>query len=175
MITVASVVEGDGEVRALPVLVRRIAHEHGVYDVEVPFPFRLPRTKFLIPAEFARAVEFQARRVVDRGGVVALLDADDDCAVELTKRIRTAYDGHRSFVLVASVREYESVLLVGDGVPADVAESKRDAKGELRQRLGAYRETIHQAKLSAALDLDMARGCRWFRKFESDLLAVLRG
>jgi hypothetical protein len=111
VITVASVVEGDGDVRALPVPVRRIAHEHGVYEVEVPFPFRLPRAKFLIPAEFARAVELQARRIVDRGGVVALLDADDDCAVEL----------------------------------------------------------------SATLDLGMARDCRWFRKFESDLLAILRG
>jgi hypothetical protein len=173
MITIAGVVEGDGEVRALPVLVRRIAHEHGIYDIEVPLPFRLPRTKFLIPAEFARAVEFQARRIAGRGGIVALLDADDDCAVELTKRIRTAYDGHRSFAIVASVREYESVLLMGQGVTADFAESKRDAKGELRRRLGAYRETIHQEKLSATLDLTLARECRWFRKFEQDLLAIL--
>jgi hypothetical protein len=175
MITIATVVEGEGEVHALPVLIRRVAQEHGVYDLSVPRPFRLPRSKFLSPAEFGRAVELQARRVEDRGGVVALLDADDDCAVELVKQIRSAYGGHRSFGLIAPVREFESVFLAAHGIRADVAESKRDAKGEMKRLLGAYRETVHQARLSATLDLDRARECRWFRKLEKELLAVLDG
>lgn len=76
---------------------------------------------------------------------------------------------------MASVREYESVFLVAHGVPVATAEVVRDAKGEMKRLLGTYRETIDQAKLSAALDLDRARECRWFRKFEKELLAILRG
>ena len=117
MITVAAVVEGDGEVRALPALVRRLAGEHGVYGVAVPPPYRL----------------------------------------------------------VAAVREYESVLLAAEGMDAAEAEARRDAKGELRRLLGSYRETVHQARLSAVLDLDRARECRWFRKFDKELPAILRG
>ena len=118
MITVATVVEGDGEIRAVPELIRRLAHQHGVFDVVLPRPFHLPRSKWLTPSEFGRAVELQSRRVEGRGGVVALLDADDDCAVELTKQ------------------------LVGpSGAP----------------RMRENRE------------------CRWFRKFEAELLSILRG
>jgi hypothetical protein len=175
VITVACVVEGDGEVRALPALVRRVAQAHGIHDVMVPLPFRLPRAKFTNPAELGRAVELQARRAGESGGVLVLLDADDDCAVDLMKSITASYTGGRRFGLVVAVREYESILLAAHGVPAADAEAKRDAKGELRRLLGQYRETVHQARLSAALDLASARECRWFRKFEKELLAILRG
>jgi hypothetical protein len=173
MTTIASVVEGDGEVRALPVLIRTLAAVHGVAHVDVPRPFRLPRSKFLVPEEFARAIELQARRVM-AGGVIAVLDADDDCAVELVDRIRKDYPGSRQFRLVAAVREYESIFLAG--LTERDPESVRGAKELLRTATGVpYRETVHQAKLSAALDLDRARECRWFRKFEKELLAILRG
>ncbi len=175
MITVACVVEGDGEVRALPALVRRVAETHGIHDVVVPAPFRLPRAKITNPAELSRVVELQPRRAGDSGGVLVLFDADDDCAVDLTKSIRASYAGGRQFGLVVAVREYESVLLAAQGIPAADAEAKRDAKGELRRLLGQYRETVHQARLSAALDIVSARECRWFRKFEKEVLAILRG
>lgn len=75
-----------------------------------------------------------------------LLDADDDCAV----------------------------FLAGEG--ADAPESVRGAKERLAALTGRpYRETVHQAKLSAVLDVERARECRWFRKFEKELLAILRG
>jgi hypothetical protein len=175
LITVASVVEGHGEVTAVPELIRRIAFAHGVWDVQAPRSHRLARAKFLDAAELGRAVELQSRRVEDRGGVVAVLDADDDCAVKLADRILAACQGQRPFALVASVREYESVLRVAHGVTPAAAEVVRDAKGEMKRLLGTYRETIDQAKLSATLDLDRARECRWFRKFEKELLAILRG
>jgi hypothetical protein len=179
VITVATVVEGHGEVRALPTLVRRVAAAHGgpaaVFEVRVPPPFRLARSAFLQPAELARAVELQARRVDGAGGVVVLLDADDDCAVDLTKRIRATYGGSRAFALVAAVREYESVFLPQLGFDGPDAEAVRDAKGEVGRLAGAYKETVHQERHSATLDLDHARRCRWFRKFEKELLAILRG
>jgi hypothetical protein len=170
--TLASVVEGGGEVLALPVLVRRIADAHGVHGVRVIRPFLLPRSRFLVPEEFERAIEIQARRVDGSGGVLALLDADDDCAFELTKQIRATYRGGRQFSLLAAVREYESLFLAGKVARA---EEIRDAKSAVRALTGAaYKETRHQAKLTATVDLDDARQCRWFRKLESELLAIFR-
>ncbi|MCG5216727.1 hypothetical protein [Streptosporangium sp. KLBMP 9127] len=43
-ITIASIVEGDGEVSALPVLLRRITTELQVWNVRIPPPRRVPRT-----------------------------------------------------------------------------------------------------------------------------------
>ena len=91
-------------------------------------------------------------------------------AIELAKRIRASYGGHRPF---ASVREYESIFLAARD--AEDPESVRGAKERLQALTGApYRETVDQAKLSAALDLTPARACRWFRKFEKELLAIIR-
>jgi hypothetical protein len=175
VITVGTVVEGDGEVRAIGPLIRRVGAEHGHFAVNIPPPFKLSRSKFTDPAELGRAVELQSRRITGPGGVLILLDADDDCALELSEQIRASYVGGRSFGLVVAVREYESVLLATHGMdPAD-AEAKRDAKGELRRLVGPYRETVHQAKMSAMLDVSLARGCRWFQKFEKELLAILHG
>lgn len=174
MTTIGTVVEGDGEVRAMPSLIRTIAFAHGFYDVEVPRPFKLPRSKFLVPSEFSRAVEIQYRRTDGNGAVLALLDADDDCALELADAILKSYDGGRPLRLVVAVREYESIFLAGltDRDP----ESVRGAKELLRQLTGApYRETVHQAKYSASLVLERARDCRWFRKLEKELLAILGG
>lgn len=175
MTTVAAVVEGDGEVRAFQPLVRRVAYAHGIYDLEVVTPFRLPRAKFGDPVALGRAIELQARRVRGAGGVLVLLDADDDCAVDLARRLKASHVSERRYAVVAAVREFESVLLAAYGVRPVDAESKRDAKGELRRLLGEYRETVHQAKLSAVLDLELARGCRWFRKLEKELVGILRG
>jgi hypothetical protein len=40
VITIASIVEGHGEVKALPILIRRILNEVGIYP-QVPEPHRL--------------------------------------------------------------------------------------------------------------------------------------
>lgn len=170
MITVAAVVEGEGELQALPVLIRRLAYAHEIYDVRVAESFLLPRPKFMIPEEFELAIEVQARRVDGPGGVLALLDADDDCAGELVERIRSSYRGKHKFVVVVAVREYESLFLAGN---VSNPEEIRDAKRLVRALTGAYKATRHQPKLSAALDLELARECRWFRKLERELLGIL--
>ena len=48
MISVASIVEGDGEVAALPILLRRLAHEMDpVTQINPLPPIRVRRDKFL--------------------------------------------------------------------------------------------------------------------------------
>jgi hypothetical protein len=88
-LTIAPVVEGHGEVSALPVLLRRIARELGVYEHElkVCHPNRIPRSTLATPAGIANAVEQAAVRVSGDGGVLVLFDADDDCPQDLVSKL----------------------------------------------------------------------------------------
>lgn len=47
MSKVMAIVEGDGEVGAVPILLRRIAEGLGRFDIEVPSPIRVRRGRFL--------------------------------------------------------------------------------------------------------------------------------
>ena len=77
MVRIASVVEGHGEVEALPVLIRRICEEQGEYGHEVGKPHRIHRPEMHTPKVLA-AVRIQRARVGESGIVVVLYDADDD-------------------------------------------------------------------------------------------------
>jgi hypothetical protein len=54
--TIASIVEGDGEVPALPKLLHRIAAELGAPNLLTPTPMRIPRGKITIVGGIERAV-----------------------------------------------------------------------------------------------------------------------
>lgn len=93
-VTIASVVEGEGEVRALPKLLFRLAAESAIADLRVPPPMRVPRGRLVADGGIERAVSAAAQRVPARGGVLVLLDADDDCPAKhgpvLLRRARAA-------------------------------------------------------------------------------------
>jgi hypothetical protein len=110
-LTIASIVEGHGEVEAVPILVRRIlAERHGIYDPEILKPHRVPRTKVRSEA-LINAVTLQARRV-GCGGILVVIDADDDCAVTLAvdikKRLPAMTEGGALVEVAIAVREYEA-------------------------------------------------------------------
>jgi hypothetical protein len=86
--TIASIVEGDGEALALPRLLHRIATERGVPVLLTPPPKRLSRGKITVAGGIERAVEAEALRVPGKGGVLVLLDADDDCPADYGPRLR---------------------------------------------------------------------------------------
>lgn len=112
-VTIACVVEGHGEGPALPKLLYRIARELSVWDLRVPEPFRMPRGKLVAAGGIERVVETQARRVGGAGGVLVLLDADDDCPAtlgpSLLMRARAARPDKAVSVVLAS-REFENVV-----------------------------------------------------------------
>lgn len=104
----ASVVEGHGEVGAVPVLLRRIAAEqYGRVDCTVPSPHRVKRGQMISSDFLDRAVQTQMARVGPSGGVLILLDADDDCPVQLAASLRGRLPDPRVEVVVA-VREFEA-------------------------------------------------------------------
>jgi hypothetical protein len=193
--TIVCIVEGYGEVKALPVMLRRFAERCGVYDLRVPEPIRVPRDRFLNrDDEFRRIVALASLRAAGGGLVLIVLDADDDCPVALSREVSTKaaslLRGAACSVVMAN-REYESWLIAAApslaskrGLPDVVeqprdSESIRDAKDWLSERMVAhsgncYRPVVDQAALSAVVDLDEALSqSRSLRKLEKRVVAYL--
>jgi Domain of unknown function (DUF4276) len=182
------IVEGHGEVEALPILVRRVLARQGIADVEIPRPFRMPKGKMLKQDELARAVEMMARKTAPSGALLILLDADDDCPAELGQRILERVEEarrDRPLSVVVANREFEAWFLGAAeslrgqrGLPSDLAAPKspedvRDAKGWLDSRMvRGYSETLDQPALASMFDLDAAERLPSFAKLKRDLIRI---
>lgn len=65
---VVAIVEGDGEVEAVPVLIRRIASEIAHFDVTTVLrPIRVPRQRIVKPGELERYSRLAAHLGGDDG------------------------------------------------------------------------------------------------------------
>lgn len=189
MTRVIAIVEGDGEVQALPILLRRLmAWQTPDTYCDILYPIRVQKDRFLNKAEeFRRFLSLAALKAGEDGWILILLDADDDCPANKGAEILVnsqAIIPHRRLSVVLANREFEAWYLASalsiDGhrgftagiVPADFdAERPRDAKGWLGTRIasGKYRETTDQAGFAAIFDLEQAFcGSRSFRKLCSE-------
>jgi hypothetical protein len=188
MSRVVAIVEGAGEVAALPVLLRRLTDWKmpGTY-VDVATPIRVRRDRFLNrEEEFARHMLLAAAKCGDDGWILVVLDADDDCPAELALSILNRAQqcvSHRRVSVVLATREYEAWFIAAarslegyrgfhlqpDDTPE--AETPRDAKGWVARRITgkSYRETTDQPAFTRHLDLQQAfDGSRSFRKLCSE-------
>lgn len=176
------IVEGHGEVAALPALLRRLRDEAGVFHIDVGPPIRRTRHQLVTESELRRSVEL-ALLQPHCGAVLILLDSDDDCPAELGPRLQqlsqTAARGVPCAVVLAH-REYEAWFLGAmeslrgkrgidvNAVSLAEPERPRDAKRALEAFLPArrsYSEMLDQPALSAVFDLSSSyRLCRSFRK-----------
>lgn len=185
MVNVVAIVEGDGEVAALPILLRRL-NAWLTPDVAglIATPIRVPRMRFINrDEEFNRYLALAAAKCESGGWILILLDADDDCPAELGQSLlerAQAAVGHRPVAVVLANREYEAWFLaasvslngargltLSENDELVSAEAPRDAKGWLGHRMtgGRYSETRDQPAFSALMDLDAARArSRSFRK-----------
>ncbi|WP_435113555.1 DUF4276 family protein [Nocardiopsis synnemataformans] len=115
-VTIAPIVEGHGEHRAVRDLLTRVATEYADTWIDVAQPFRLDSAKMRKSDELTRAVLLQSRRVPDRGGVLVLRDGDDKditCPVELARSIALDSALARCPVeVVIACPEYEAWFLV---------------------------------------------------------------
>ena len=83
VVTIASIVEGHGDVFALPKLLHRLAKGFPMVDLRTPKPpWRRSRGSLVAAGGIEREVESNSW-VGPSGGVLVLLDADDDCPAEL--------------------------------------------------------------------------------------------
>lgn len=173
---IATIVEGQGEVIAVPVLLRRLLEEISPEPwIDVPRPRRIGRGSLVKAGGIEDAVAAVAEQGGPGTGVLVLLDADDDLPCELAPRLlsraRVARPDRQASVVLAK-REFEAWFLAaapslrgvrglaGDlDAPAD-PEAPRDCKGWLSARRSdgrAYKPTADQAALAAVFDLAMAR------------------
>ena len=176
MTRIVSVVEGHGEVAALPLLLRRMAEWRtpGSY-VDVQRPIRVSRDRFLNrQEEFERHIQFAGSKCGDGGWLLVLLDADDGCPAQIgpatLERARGILPNHSISVVFAN-REFEAWFigaaesLIGERglavTPGDLKinpEIPRDAKGWLGARMGrtGYGETTDQPAFASRMSLQQA-------------------
>ena len=192
-VTIACIVEGHGEIEAVPVVVRRIARE-AVPDLalQISPPFRVPRSRLVKSSELERTVELAARRVGRAGGILIVLDSDDDCPALLASELLQRAQDVRSDIpirVILAKREFEAWFLAaaeslrgrrglaGDLESPSEPESVRGAKEWLTAHMTEgrrYVETLDQSALAAVFDLDRARQARSFDKFFRDVLGLLQ-
>jgi len=180
-VKIIRIVEGQGEVAAVPILLRRIAQSLNVYDAQVGKPIRCPRHKLVKPGELERAIELAVLKGGIEGRVLLLVDADDDCPAQLGPDLLKRAKAARvdiSIGVVLAKREFEAWFLGSleslrneDGIPPGEGlhrepEDIPGAKEHLRGLLGIpYSEVIDQPAMAALFDMDRAReNCPSFDK-----------
>lgn len=187
------IVEGDGDLQAVPVLIRRLLQDvHHRFDIQLlPAQRRgeWPRVK----REFER---FYLSARLHNAPIFWILDFDcDDCVdVHLEerwlKKRAAELDPQGKIEVAFIVKEFESLFLYDEAstrgafpeLPLSIRfptqpEAVRDAKGWLSGALPkgrAYKPTTDQARLTSRLDLHLLRHTSpSFQRFEQALLRLI--
>ncbi|MCZ0937037.1 MAG: DUF4276 family protein [Caldilineaceae bacterium] len=107
------IVEGYGEVKALPILLRRLVEEAEVWLVGIGRPIRKPRNQLVRETELRKAVRL-ALLQPECSAVLILFDGDSDCPAELGPAVQewaVAEAGDVPCEVVIAHREYEAWFL----------------------------------------------------------------
>lgn len=189
------VVEGQGEVSAMPVLLRRLRDQAQSWQIECGQAIRQPRSQLVKKDSLQRAVRIASLQE-ECSGILIVIDADDDCPRHLAPLLhRWAMEaaGAIPCAVVIANREFEAWFIASmeslrgrrrilpDAVSHQDPETPRNAKGEVERRMhpgASYSPTADQASLTEAFDMRSAyRACRSFRKLVSAFgaLAVAAG
>lgn len=195
ILNIGCIVEGKGEIQALPTVIRRIAVEFDpTIVVQTPYPVRMPANRLTKEDEpyLERAIGLLCQKMPHPGAILIVLDCDDGCpATEGPELLRRAV-AIRSDVpigVVLAKREFEAWFLASaislrgkrgladDLDPPDDPESIRGAKGWLRSRMPqnrTYAPTLDQPALAGIFDMNMARrGSDSFDKCYREVVRLL--
>ena len=192
IVRIGCIVEGHGEVEAVPTLITRIAANlYPELVIVIPHPIRVSRSKVVQKNELERVVELAARQISGQGAIFIILDSDDDCPAQLGPVLLCRALQVRSDLPIAVVlakHEFESWFLAAAeslsghrGLKNDLQspsnpEAISGAKEWLSQRMegtGKYRPTVDQRELTAHFDLDQARHVDSFDKCYRDIVYLL--
>jgi hypothetical protein len=193
---IPTIVEGHGEVRALPVIIRRLLSLLVPQLIcKIPEPIRVPKGSLLNrPDERSRALNLAAIKgtAAPAWFILIVLDSDGECPAEsaplLLSQCREAR-GDCRLALTFAHREFEAWFIAAAeslrgyrGLPKDLVrpsdpESIQDAKGWIKELRAerAYSPTVDQAAFASNFSLDEARiHAPSFDKFCRDLTDMLR-
>lgn len=178
------IVEGPGDVQAAPVLLRKILSDHlNCYDIGVVTPKRAGGRGGLDRAGGIEKFIRYAAITPDCEGILVLVDADSDCAIDWARR---ACDRCRDvgvavpIAVVCAVREYEAWFLASlDSIKGSSRLNREmhfdgdpEALGAVKEWFTqqmppghAYKETIDQTSFTSLIDIPLARdNSRSFRR-----------
>ena len=173
---IAAIVEGDGDVAAVPGLLRRILGERLFrYDIQAA----KPKQAHGKPNLLKKFEQFLQYAIIDNcDAILVILDADEECPVNEARTLAIRAAALSLAVPVAIVytkSEYETwfIASLSEGTGAtirarlgipdtvhapDNLENIRGAKGWLNERMPdsrAYKETEDQGPLTHHIDLDL--------------------
>ncbi len=111
---IVPIVEGHGEVEAVPILIRRMMIQLGFNVPEIAKPIRIPRNMISKDSELERALRFAFHKIKSPGCILILVDADDDCPKDLGPSLLARAQGFQIdvpiFATIAN-KEYEAWFL----------------------------------------------------------------
>lgn len=151
---IVPIVEGQSEVQSVPLLLRNILAQEGVWGIHVCRPFRVKRNKVVREGELERTLKLVQRTRPEMGGVLLLLDADDSPPDGLTRKLQQRCQKILPAVPVVvtlAVREFECWLLAAKeslrgyrGIREDARapqhpDTVRDGKGRLSRNMQSGR------------------------------------
>lgn len=192
MLKIVAIVEGHGETKAVPVLLRRISARVAPTELLNVQTVRVTRNKIVKANVLERIIETATRTSGRDAKILVLLDADDDCPKEVAPALlRRAHAARRDrdIRVVLANSEFEAWFLASIeslagryGVGANATrpsdpEAIRNAKGWLSKVMPPnrpYKPTRDQAPLAKAFDLDAARTAPSFDKFWRDVCSLLK-
>ena len=190
-VKIGCIVEGHGDVEAVPVLIRRIADDLYPELSIVTHPTRVPRTKVVQIDQLEKTVELTARKIGRQGAILIILDSDDNCPAKLGPELLQQVVNIRSDLPIAVVLakcEFEAWFLAAaeslsgqrglknDLRPPSNPVGIRNAKGWLSSQMEdnrTYDEVNDQPAFTARFDFEKARQAPSFDKCYRDIVRLL--
>lgn len=195
MLRIITIVEGYGEVYAMRVLLQKLV-DWETQGAEFPRPKNaLGKFNLKKPGGLERFLEL-ARRDPPCDGILILVDADDECPIELASDLAERARGCNlpfPIAVVCAKCEYEAWFLASmetiagtanSDIPAGTkyespVEDKRGVKEWLSAQMPdglSYKESVHQPNMTAHLDVNLAQQrSRSFRRLSHALQELLAG
>ena len=186
------IVEGDGDLKAVPLLLRNLVTLHGLHETQILPPHKrgeLPKVAAGFDNYFRMALK-------ENAAILLVLDFDCEycgCPIHEAEKLYHRAQGIRSnwpFKIAFLVKEFESLFLAETQAATnvlalppntefpDIPETIRDTKGWLSKALpkgSSYKPTVHQAKITAHLNFEKLRETSSdFRHLENALLHLIQ-
>ena len=179
---IVPIVEGDGEVTAVPLLLRKILWQIPRYDIQVARPKNANgRGNLTKEGGLEKFIRYSWKEP-DCGAVFVLLDAENECPVLVAQNFARRVEGIGLLfpvVIVVAKRMYETWFLASIAtisghldlphglMPPLNVEAVPNPKAWIEQHFPAgraYKETQDQEAMTNLMDIDLASSARSFQR-----------